>query len=262
MSDDRAILQADSLQFAYRDGPAVLTGVDLTVRPGRLTCVLGPNGSGKTTLLRLLMGRLRPTGGQVLLGGRPLRRQTLRQVARQLAYVPQTPESAFAFTAREVVLLGRLPHAGAMGLAGSNDLEVARLAMEMTDTHRFADRALSELSGGEAQRVMIARALAQQPALLLLDEPTSHLDLRSQQTVYRMLRRLADEWEMAILCVSHDVNLSARYADELVLLAEGAVLAAGPVADVLREDILQAVYGLDVQLLDAGADRPPVVVAR
>ncbi len=171
MNDAAHILEARQVSFAYGDGPVVLRGVTVRAATGRLTCLLGPNGSGKTTLLRCLLGRLRPGEGEVRLDGREVGEYSHRQLARLMAYVPQFPSSAFAFTAREIVLTGRYAYTGALGLAGRHDREVARQAMLMTETLPLADRTLEELSGGEAQRVMIARALAQQPKVLLLDEP-------------------------------------------------------------------------------------------
>ena len=259
MSDASHILQVRGLAFEYRPGEPVLSGVNLQVATGRLCCVLGPNGSGKTTLLRCMLGLLRPSAGSVLLDGRPVKKHSRRGLARLMAYVPQFPQSAFAFSVGEIVLLGRFSHTGLLGLAGEKDLAVARQAMTMTDTLGFAGRALAELSGGEAQRVMIARALAQQPQVMLLDEPTSHLDIKNQLAIYRMMVRLAHDWPMTVVCVSHDVNLAGRFADELVLMREGQVLAAGPPAEVIREEVLGRAYDVEVELIAGGGGS--VVVA-
>ena len=262
MSDQRHILSARGVTFGYRPAAPVLHEVDLQASSGRLLCLLGPNGSGKTTLLRCLLGRLAPSGGSIELDGKPLGAHSARELARLLGYVPQTAESAFAFSVWEIVLLGRLAHTGTLGLAGEQDRKVARAAMEMTDTLGLADRALGELSGGEAQRVMIARALAQQPSVILLDEPTSHLDIRNQLAIYRMMVRLAHDWQMAVVCVSHDVNLAARFADDLVVMRQGRVLATGGPADVIRRDVLAEAYEVEVDLVDAGDQDVPIVRAR
>jgi len=261
MSERRSVLEVSDVRFAYRDEQPVLRGVSLQAAAGRLVCLLGPNGSGKTTLLRCLLGGLRPSGGSIVLDGEPLESYSRRAVARLLAYVPQFPSETLGFPVRELVLMGRFAHGGALGLASRQDLEVARLAMEMTQTLPLAGRTLSELSGGEAQCVMIARALAQQPSVMLLDEPTSHLDIRNQLQIYRMMRRLAHDWHMAVVCVSHDVNLAARFADELVLMRSGQVRAAGPPGQVVRADVLKAAYDVEVELVDRGEGRPPLVVA-
>jgi iron complex transport system ATP-binding protein len=262
MTTPSHVLGADNLRFHYRPGAPVLDGVTLACNPGRLMAVLGPNGSGKTTLLRCLMGWLKPVDGRVLIDGRPLADYSLTTLARLVAYVPQFPTSAFAFPVQELVLMGRYAHAGALGLAGKQDLDVARQAMIMTETLEFADRSLGELSGGQAQRVMLARALAQQPSILLLDEPTSHLDVGNQLKVHDMMLRLAHDWGMAVLCVSHDINLAARFADELVLMVQGRVVAAGAPVDVVRKDILDSVYGVNTQLVHVEGQSVPIVIAR
>jgi iron complex transport system ATP-binding protein len=236
----------------------VLHGVDLSAAAGQLLCILGPNGSGKTTLLRCLLGQV-AYKGRVELDGRDIR--TVRQgaLARLLAYVPQVPRTTFAFTAGQIVLMGRYVYAGPLGLVGRKDHEVARQAMVMTDTLDFADRSLEQLSGGEAQRVMIARALAQQPTVCLLDEPTSHLDIASQIRIYRMMQRLAHDWQMAVVCVSHDVNLAARFADRLLVLRDGAVLAEGTCQDVIRPELLQAAYDVRVERIEFSDGRAPLI---
>ncbi len=255
MSESRHILRTTELAFAYRPGLPILHGVDLEVSTGRLMCILGPNGSGKTTLLRCMLRSLVPTGGSVLLDGRSLADHSQRELARVMAYVPQFPRSAFAFTAEEIVLLGRFADTGVLGLARKKDRAIARQAMTMTETLAFADRTLSELSGGEAQRVMIARALAQQPQVLLLDEPTSHLDIKNQLAIYRMMVRLAHDWPMAVVCVSHDVNLASRFADELVMMREGRIIATGSPEEVICTEVLRETYDVEVELIDGGQGR-------
>jgi len=259
MSDGSHILEARQVAFGYRDGAQVLHGVDFRAASGRLTCILGPNGSGKTTLLRCLLGASAPQSGSVVLDSRRVEDYSPRQLARVTAYVPQFPTSAFAFSVREIVLTGRYAHTGVLGLAGKADRAVAEQAMKMTQTLDLSARTLSELSGGEAQRVMIARALAQQPQVLLLDEPTSHLDIRNQLVIYGMMVRLAHDWPMAVVCVSHDVNLAARFADELVLMRDGVVVASGPPREVVTADVLRQTYDIDVELIDRGDDVPVVV---
>jgi len=263
MSETSCVIEAAGLGFAYRDGPDVLTDVSLRAEAGKLLCVLGPNGSGKTTLLRCLLGRLAPKAGTIRLDDRHLADYDAKALARRLAYVPQVATSAFGFTAMELVLMGRFAHTGPLGLAGEHDRAVAKQAMIMTETTDLAARTLDELSGGEAQRVMIARALAQQPTAMLLDEPTSHLDIRNQLIIYAMMQRLAHEWEMAVVCVSHDVNLAARFADRLVLMRGGRILAAGTGDEVVRGDILERVYDVAVDLIPTGdAGQTPMVRAR
>lgn len=262
MTAPQHVLQATGLQFAYRDSHAILRGVDLTVGQGQMLSILGPNGSGKTTLLRCLLAQLKPSAGRILLDGKDLSRHSSRGLARLMAYVPQFPQSAFAFSAREIVLMGRYAHTGMMGLASQKDIAIADEAMRMTETLDFAGRTLDELSGGEAQRVMIARALAQQPALLLLDEPTSHLDIRNQLNIHRMMQRVAHEWPMAVVCVSHDISLAARFSDELVLMRDGQVVAHGSAGNVVRADILSKVYDVTIDLVQTPDEPVPLIRAR
>ena len=262
MTDTTPLLQARGLEFAYQSDRPILRGVDLAAQPGVFTSLLGPNGSGKTTLLRCLLGELSPAGGTVDLEGQPLTTYGLRERAKVLAYVPQFPESAFAFTVRQIVMMGRLSHMGPLGIPSRADEKVVELAMAMTDATEFADRTLSELSGGEAQRVMIARALAQQPAVLLLDEPTSHLDIRHQLGIYRMMERLADEWGIAVVCVSHDVNLASRFADRLVVMKAGQILARGTPAEVVRREVLEQAYDVTINLIDIPGQPAPMVQAK
>ena len=240
----------------------MLDGVDLAAAAGKVVCVLGANGSGKTTLLGCLLGQHRPGSGSIELDGRAVGSYSPRQRARLMAYVPQQPGAAFAFTAAEIILSGRLSHIGILGLTSDQDRQIARAAMEMTGTLDFADRMLDELSGGEAQCVMIARALAQQPSVMLLDEPTSHLDIANQLKIYRMMRRLADDWQMAVVCVSHDINLAARFADQLVLMRDGRVVAGGAVEQVIDREILAETYGVEIDLIQTPGRTIPIVQAR
>ena len=259
MTASAPILAATDVQFAYRGDQRVLRGVCFAAETGQLRCLLGPNGSGKTTLLRCLLGQLHPAAGGVELDGEPIARYRPRRRAKRMSYVPQFPASAFAFTAGELVLMGRLPHTGMLGLATPADRGVAAAAMEMTETTPLAGRPFAELSGGEKQRVMIARALAQQPRVLLLDEPTSHLDLRNQVLIHELMRRVAHDWPMAVVCVSHDVNLAGRYADELTLMRDGQVVAAGPPATVLTAERMQETYHVAVDIIARPGSDVPLV---
>lgn len=254
--------EARDVHFAYPQGQSVLHGVSFTATTGKLLCILGPNGSGKTTLLRCMLRQFKLDGGGLLLDGKDIGRYSARELAQLVAYVPQTPLSAFAFNVQELVLMGRFAHGGALGLAGEEDLAVARLAMQMTQTLPFAGRTLEELSGGEAQCVMIARALAQQPSVMLLDEPTSHLDIKNQLMIHKLMRRLAHEWGMAVICVSHEINQASHFADELLLMRGGKVIAQGPPREVIRREILQQVYDVQIDLIQAPGDDVSLVWAK
>jgi iron complex transport system ATP-binding protein len=250
---------ADGLSYDYGRGP-VLDGVSLAVAPGEIVGVIGPNGSGKTTLVRLLAGVIRPATGHVSLEGRRLETLPRRDIARRLAVVPQDSALEFPFTALEVVLMGRTPHLPPLAFPRARDLEIARAAMTRLEVAAVEDRALVELSGGERQRVLLARALAQEPRVLLLDEPTTHLDLRHQTGIYDTVRGLTRASGVAVLSVLHDLNLAALYCDRLVLLAGGRVVAQGAPAEVLRASLLSEAYGVPVHVGTNAATGTPIVL--
>jgi iron complex transport system ATP-binding protein len=255
-------LAVRDVEFAYPRGAAVLQGVSLSVERGRLACLLGPNGSGKTTLLKVLVGLLRPLKGEVRLAGIPIARYPRGALARRVAYVPQETLSAVGFTVLETVLMGRSPHTGALGFEVARDWFAAREALRQTDAEAFTERSLEELSGGERQRVIIARALAQEPDVMLLDEPTAFLDIRHQHAIYGLLRRLVKEKDLTVICASHDLNLAAAYADILILLSRGRVAAAGGPEEVMRPEVLAAVYETPVEVRRDEVTRRPYLLPR
>jgi iron complex transport system ATP-binding protein len=221
-----------------------LRDVSLGIAPGSRTGLLGPNGCGKTTLLKLLSGVLKPELGSVRLGDRELRLLSVRAVARQIAVVPQETHPAFDFTVMEMVLMGRHPHLGAFQLEGPADLAIARQALIATGTAHLAGRAYMTLSGGEKQRVVIASALAQQPRVLLLDEPTASLDLGYQLEIASLLKQLNRERGVTMVLATHDLNLAASVCDTLVLVREGRVLMQGPTNEVLTSATVQQLYNV------------------
>lgn len=243
------MLSAEQVSFRYAPGgPLVVDGVSLRLAEGALVGILGPNGSGKTTLLRLLSGTRRPTSGRVLLGGQPLDRLSRRDVARRIAVVPQETELAFEYSALEIVLMGRHPHLGVFTVEGPNDLRIAREALAATGTAHLAERPFHELSGGEKQRVVIAAALAQSAALLLLDEPTASLDLGYQMEVSALLLRLNQDHGVTMAISTHDLNLAAAICRELILMRDGKVLATGPTTEVLTPDNVRALYDVEADV--------------
>ena len=254
-----AMLQATNVCFAY--GPTtVLHGVSMAAGRGGLVGLLGPNGSGKTTLLKILAGMLRPQRGEVRLDGHPLDSLTRRDLARRRAVVPQETQLAFEYSALEMVLMGRHAHLGVFELEGARDLALAREALAATGTAHLESRPFSTLSGGEKQRVVIAGALAQSADLLLLDEPTSSLDLRYQIQTAALLARLNRERGVTIVLSTHDLNFAAGLCRTLVLLRDGRVLASGDTRTVLTRDSIAGLYDVDVDVqFHAGANHVTVV---
>jgi iron complex transport system ATP-binding protein len=252
-------LTLSGVEFGYGARP-LFRGVDLALCDGEMTAVLGPNGSGKTTLVRLASGHLRPQAGSIRLGERDLATLNARERARSISVVPQETTLTFRYTVDEVVMMGRAPHQGLLGVESAADREQVDLALERTGAGELARRPFDELSGGERQRVVLARALAQQPRVLLLDEPTSFLDLKHRLLIYDLLTRLNEETGLTVLVVSHDINLVARHCRRLLLLQDGAVQADGAPVEVLVPENIRAVYGVDSEVrVDPVTGRPYVV---
>jgi iron complex transport system ATP-binding protein len=229
------------LSHAY-NGPPVLDDVSFKIEQGRFFIIIGPNGSGKSTLLKLLTRLLPLQSGAIDLLAKPIGHYTTRQLARQIAYVPQNVAVEFPFSVTQVVLMGRAPHLGVLGFESPQDHELARKAMEITDVAHLAQRRMDQLSGGEQQRVFIARAICQQPQIILLDEPTAALDLAHQSRVMDLMERLKSDQKVTVIMISHDLNLAAMYADQVLLLSRGGLVRMGAPADVLDFDVLEKVY--------------------
>jgi len=232
------------------DGVPILDGVDARVPAGAVTAVVGPNGAGKSTLLRALVGAL-PSGGTVLLGGTDLGRLAPRERARRMALVEQDSSAPVTREVLDVVLLGRTPHRPRWGADSGSDVEIAEAALARAGASGLTDRDFSTLSGGERQRVHLARALAQEPAVLLLDEPTNHLDVAAQLDVLALARELAADG-VAVLAALHDLNHALRYADQVVVMAGGRVVAAGAPGDVLTGALVSSVYNVAAERVRAG----------
>ena len=251
-----AMLQASALSVGY-PGHVVGSGLSLSLHGGEVLALLGPNGCGKTTLLKTLLGLLPPLGGAVQLQGRALAQWSLTDRAREVAYVPQGQASTFGFTALEMVLMGRTAHQGLLARPGAKDRAIAQTALHRVGMTHLANRSVHRISGGERQLVLIARALAQQPRAVMLDEPTASLDFGNQGLVMRAMRTLAGEG-LAVLFTTHDPNQALRCADRAMLMREGRVLADGAVADVIKADGLRALYSAGVVQVDDAAGGPPV----
>jgi iron complex transport system ATP-binding protein len=242
------MLKIDGLSVSY-GSRRVLHAVSLDVQAGEVLALIGPNGAGKSTLVRSVSGVIPVQGGKVGVNGDDLLALPVMRRARYLAVVPQAAAMPPAFTVWETVLLGRTPYLNFLGQVSKKDEEIARLALQKVDANSLADRRMGELSGGESQRVLLARALSQSTPILLLDEPTVHLDLQYQVSLMEIIRTLAHTDNLAVLIALHDLNLAARYADRVALLVAGEIKAAGTPRQVLTPDIISAAYHVPVQVI-------------
>lgn len=247
------MLRGRALAIGY-PGRRVGAGFDVALRAGEVLALLGPNGSGKTTLLKTLLGLIPAQAGEVLLEGVPLARVPLRERALRLAYVPQATQAGFGFLAREVALMGRTAHGGWLSRPGPRDHAVADAALERLGIAALAERPVTQLSGGERQLVLIARALAQEPRAVVLDEPTASLDFGNQGRVLREVRRLA-EGGLAVLFTTHDPNQALRWAHQVLMVRDGGPFAQGAPRELLTAERLQALYGAPVEALADPAGR-------
>lgn len=255
-----SIFSASNLFSGYA-GRTVLHDISLTIQPGDFYGVIGPNGAGKSTLLKTLTGILTPIRGRVTLLGRDITRCSPREIARTVAVIPQHFSTLFPFTAREIVAMGRHPHVPRFRRERSADIQAIELAMKETDTASLADRYVDELSGGERQRVIIARAMCQQPEALLLDEPTSHLDINHQIEIFELLAELNRKKSVAIFVISQDLNLCAQYCRELIVIKGGRLHRRGSPREILTRETVKEVFTADVSILRNPTSDAPVITA-
>ena len=232
------------VRFGFPGRPEFFGPVSLRIGRGECWAIVGPNGAGKSTLLRLMAGLLQPRGGEIEFEGKSLGRLAARERARRIAFLPQQMPGDLDFRVEDLVLMGRYPHRSLGMFESAEDRRIVERAMVRTQTLAFADRAVATLSGGEARRVHLAAALAQEPDLLLLDEPTASLDLQHQVAVFDILRGQAAGDGPAVVVVTHDVNLAARFCAQVLLLCDGKAVACGPPAEVLTPAVLDPVYGV------------------
>ncbi|WP_421857731.1 ABC transporter ATP-binding protein [Oricola sp.] len=235
-----ARIETRDVSWAPRNGPTVLHPVSITVEPGRTLAVVGANGAGKSTFLRMLYRYRRPSTGAVLIDGEDIWSMDARHAARRIAAVLQEQPQEFGLTVAEIVKLGRAPYHSGFVVGGAKDRLVVEAALERLELSALAGRTFATLSGGEKQRVMVARALAQEPSVLILDEPTNHLDIRHQLELLGLIRNLG----ITIVASLHDLNFASRYADDVIVLANGYTLAAGPAGEVLTEELVSGAFSV------------------
>jgi iron complex transport system ATP-binding protein len=256
------LLNVENVSGGYGERD-ILRGVNLTLKSGDFLGVIGPNGSGKSTLLRAITGLLHLSSGNIKLMEKPIKSFTRQQQARLIAVVPAVTHPTFSFTVREIVELGRHPHLGRFKSPGKIDAEAVDTAMELADVAHLAKRSIDHLSSGELQRVIIARALAQQPRILLLDEPTAHLDIGHQLDIFTLLRKLSEEHGIGTICISHDINLAAEYCPQIALFSEGRIFTSGTATEVVTEENLLSVYGALVCVAqNPHSGQPHILVTR
>jgi len=235
------LLEVDNLSGGYNH-TEVVKGVSFDVGKGDFIGIIGPNGSGKSTLLRLISRVLMPLEGRILLHGRDISKIEMKSFCRHVAFVPQDTMISFSFSAWEIVLMGRIPHLRRLQFETAKDFSTAEQALSLTDTLHLKEKAVDQLSAGERQRVIIAKALAQEPHLLFLDEPTSHLDIGHQVQILNLLKRLNREENLTIVMVLHDLNLAGEYCNKIILLNEGSVFKQGTPFEVLTYQNIESVY--------------------
>ena len=236
------VMEANDLFFAY-NGEDILRGISLNLKRGEVLGIIGPNGSGKSTLIKLLSGLIPPKRGEIRLKGEPLDSYDRRSIAQTIASVSQEVERDFPFTVREIVAMGRAPYMGRFSLESAKDRWIIEDAIKLTDISEYVDRFPYQLSGGEKQRMVIARALAQEPELLLMDEPTSHLDLNHQMEINSLVMELKEEKRIGVIYVTHDLNIAAECCDRIIMLKKGEILAEGEPMDVINSENIKTVYG-------------------
>jgi iron complex transport system ATP-binding protein len=252
-------LHSENLALAY-DEDEVIRDLSVSIPSQQITALVGPNGSGKSTLLRGLARLMKPERGAVYLDGQAIHRMATKQVARQMAVLPQRPEAPDGLTVRELVAFGRFPYQGFLGVATEEDDQRIESALEITGMDRLADRLLGELSGGQRQLAWIAMALAQDTKLLLLDEPTTFLDMAHQLEVLGVLARLHREQQRTIVMVMHDINQAARYVHHMVALDSGQIVASGSPREILTPQVLAKVFAIEVEVMTYGEQETPFCI--
>jgi len=261
MSTENYTLSFDQVSAGYHDR-LVLRDISLLFPPDKISALIGPNGAGKSTLIKTASGIIPVTKGRVKVNGFDISKVNSSERARLISVIPQARNLPSAFTVREVVLMGRTAYSGWFGQFSKEDVEIVELAMQRTDTFSLAERRIGELSGGEAQRVLLARAIAQQSRVMLLDEPTTHLDIQYQINLLDLILKLTKEDHLVVVLAIHDLNLVSRYADHIALLVDGRIQADGSPTEVLQPEILSTAYQLEMKVFHPEGSIFPIILPR
>jgi iron complex transport system ATP-binding protein len=241
------IIEGENIRFSY-DGTEVLKGIDISITRGKMIGLLGANGAGKSTLLKILSGILSIKSGRLFYKGKELKGLDRREIAKKIAYVPQSSAFGFPFSVSEIVLMGRSPYVGRFEFERESDWEITLDAMETVGIAHLKDRLITEISGGERQLASLARALAQEPEIMILDEPATFLDLKHKTDVMKLLKKLQEEKNISVIAATHDIFSGLFYFDQVLMLKDGKIFAAGDSEEILKEDVLTAVYGIEVKV--------------
>jgi iron complex transport system ATP-binding protein len=253
-----AIMRLENISFAYETSP-VVRDLSLSIQQQDFIGLIGPNGSGKSTLLKLMGAILKQDSGSILFNEFHLSQINKKQFAQSVSWIPQDHPMVFPFKVSEIVLMGRHPYLSSLSFESEEDFVIAQRAMKSTMTLQFADRYFNEISGGEKQRVMIASALAQNPEIMLLDEPTAALDLKYQVEILSILKRLNTDGKMTLVMAMHDLNLASKFCNRLILLNEGKIESDGTPEQVLNKEVLERVYDIEIDLVSSAKDRSIMV---
>lgn len=258
---EKTVCTIRDLNWSYRN-KELFKHLDASFPADKFISIIGPNGSGKTTLLRHLLRLLPAPRNSIILAGEDLQDYSQRALARHVSYVPQQSRIEYDFTVYECVAMGRYSHGTRLSMLGPEDHRIISSSLEAMELGHLSERAATELSGGEYQRMLIARALAQQSSVILLDEPVSHLDVHSQREILSLLRNLVDQGTATVLCVLHDLNAVSAYSDLVLMMQSGAIVAEGTVREVLTKQRIEEVYHVEVQVLTSDGEGPPVILPR
>lgn len=253
------IIEVEGLNFKY-DERLILNDAAFDVEPGSFVSIIGPNGSGKTTLLKNISGVLRPLSGSITLKGRGIEKYKKKELARIVAYVPQSTTIDFGFTVEDIVMMGRSPYMGPFGSETIEDIRIAEASMKLVGIYELKDKKINEISGGEKQRAIIACALAQKPEIILMDEPVSNLDIQHQIKVLNLVKKLCEEQNMTAIVVLHDLNLSSEYSDNIILMKDGRIEKAGSPDEIINEDNIKRVYNTDTFLIKSPVSGRPYII--